>query len=329
MIITPHAGYSVARREDMAAAFREDAVKGLRACPKQLPCKYFYDDVGARLFERICEVEEYYLTRTELAIMREHADDMAEIIGPACCLIEYGSGSGVKTRLLLDHLSDPVGYFPVDISGRQLYESARQLASAYPHLEVRPIWGDFTQSIHLPPESRSSRRVVYFPGSTLGNFTPDEAVTLLRRTARRTGPDGGMLLGVDLKKNPGILTRAYNDKAGISAAFNLNLLVRMNRELGADFQIDQFWHHAFYEPLHGRMEMHLISKAEQTVRLGTHEFTFAEGESIRTEYSYKYSLDDLESLAAEGGFDLGEIWMDEQRFFAVCFLRVSTNTHCG
>jgi dimethylhistidine N-methyltransferase len=303
--------------------FRADVLNGLRQPARELPCKYFYDAEGSRLFEEICELQEYYLTRTELAIMRLHAAAMAECVGPRCLLIEYGSGSSLKTRLLLDRLADPAGYVPVDLSCDYLHESAQNLAKAYPRVAVSPLCADFTVPFAVPSDGkRPARRVVYFPGSTIGNFTKNEAVTLLRQTARRCGPGGGLLLGADLKKDPAVLHAAYNDSNGVTAAFNRNLLVRINRELSADFQVDQFWHHAFYDPREGRIEMHLVSQCDQQARLAGDEFRFAQGETIRTEFSHKYTLAELQQLAEAGRFETQEVWVDERRYFTVQYLSV-------
>lgn len=304
--------------------FRADVLHGLSAAAKAIPSKYFYDEAGSQLFDKVCELDEYYLTRTELAIMERHADEMAELAGPACLLVEYGSGSSVKSRLLLDRLASPAAYVPVDISREHLRASAGALARAYPRLEVLPVCADFTRPFDLPaPGRRALRRVVYFPGSTVGNFTPEEAAGLLRRTARLGGPGSGMLLGVDLKKDPAVLHAAYNDWQGVTAAFNLNLLTRINRELGADFQTDQFWHYAGYNAPEGRVEMHLISRGAQFVRIGQRVFSLAEGEPIRTEYSYKYSEEDVRRLAAAGGYEVRRLWTDERRYFSVAYLTIS------
>ena len=304
--------------------FRADVLRGLSAAVKAIPCKYFYDEAGSKLFDRICELEEYYPTRTELTIMEQHVQEMADLAGPACLLVEYGSGSSVKSRLLLDRLETPAAYVPVDISREHLRSSASALARAYPHLEVLPICADFTQPLDLPvPALPFRRRLIYFPGSTIGNFTPAEAIRLLRRTAQLGGPGSGLLLGVDLKKDPQILHAAYNDRRGVTAAFNLNLLERINRELGADFQTAQFWHHASYNPREGRIEMYLISQREQRVRIGSQAFTLAEGEAIRTEYSYKYNSADLRHLAKAGGYEVRRVWTDERNHFCVAYLIVA------
>jgi dimethylhistidine N-methyltransferase len=306
------------------SSFRADVLAGLAAPHKEIPCKYFYDEAGSDLFEQICGLTEYYLTRAELAIMQRHAAAMANVLGQGCLLIEYGSGSSLKTRYVLDHLVTPAAYVPVDISSGPLASSARLLARRYPNLDIRPLCADFARDLQLPcscPPAR--RRVVYFPGSTIGNFTPDEAALLLAQTAQLCGPRGALLLGVDLKKDPQVLHAAYNDAAGVTAAFNLNLLARVNRELGADFDLGRFAHYAFYQPREGRIEMHLLSRVAQRVRVAGQSFSFAAGESIRTEYSYKYSVADLQQLAATGGFQLDRVWYDDERAFGVAYLTVA------
>lgn len=301
--------------------FRVDVLNGLSAAAKELPCKYFYDEAGSRLFDRITELPEYYLTRTELAIMERGVRDMAACLGPRCLLFEYGTGTGIKTLRLLDHMAEPAVFVPIDLAEEHLRRSARRLAARFPQLQIVPVCADFTQSMAVPDlNGASGRRVVYFPGSTIGNFTPAEAIQLLRQTAQLVGTGGGLLLGADLKKDPRVIDAAYNDSQGITAAFNLNLLTRINRELGADFQRDQFWHHAFYHPGPGRVEMHLVSRRDQEVCLGGNKISFAEGESIRTEYSHKYSLTNLHDLAAAAGFAVQRVWTDERHYFAVAYL---------
>lgn len=311
---------------DLASAadsFRADVLRGLLEQHKELPCKYFYDETGSRLFERICALPEYYPTRAELAILGRDSREMAERLGPNCLLMEFGSGSSVKTRALLDCLAAPAAYIPVDISREQLLASARALVRDYPDIEVRPVWADFTLPFEIPAVSRPARkRVVYFPGSTIGNFSPHQARQLLTRTARLCGPNGGMLLGADLKKDPRLLHAAYNDREGVTAAFNLNLLVRINRELRADFRVEHFWHHALYNPREGRIEMYLVSRLDQHVRVGDREIFLAEGEPICTEYSYKYSVADLNEMAAASGFAVERLWMDESKYFCVLYLTV-------
>jgi dimethylhistidine N-methyltransferase len=303
--------------------FRADVLRGLSVLPKTLPCKYFYDEAGSRLFERICELPEYYLTRVELELLRRHSAEIAALLGRDCLLIEYGSGSSLKTRRLLDHLRAPVAYVPIDIAYQQLSDSATALASDYPQLAVRPVCADFTRLSVMPAIDVScARRVVYFPGSTIGNFTPQQARQLLEQTANLCGPGGALLLGVDLKKDPRILEAAYNDSRRVTAAFNLNLLVRINRELDANFCVEQFRHYAPYNPRESRIEMHLVSRRDQHVRVGDRKFFLRQGESICTEYSHKYSLHDLRDLAQSAGFAVERLWIDEHGYFSVQYLVV-------
>lgn len=299
--------------------FRADVLAGLSRPRKRVPPKYFYDAAGSQLFDRITELPEYYPTRTELAILREHAAAMAARCGPRCLLVELGAGSVTKVRLLLDRLESPAGYVPVDVSGEHLRAAAATLAGDYPGLEVVPVVADFTTSFQLP-EVSASRRVVYFPGSTIGNFDPPQVDALLRRVARIVGPGGGLLLGVDLQKDEAVLSRAYNDAAGVTAAFNRNLLVRINRELGADFDPATFRHAAFYDRLKSRIEMHLVSKVDQEVRIGRETFAFRTGESIHTESSYKYNIAEFAVRARRCGLRLDETWTDAHNYFAVLYL---------
>jgi L-histidine Nalpha-methyltransferase len=323
MTITHHpAALDVLRSS--AAEFRADVLRGLGAPAKELPCKYFYDEAGSTLFEQITGLEEYYPTRTELAIMNRHVKEMAGLLGPRCLLVEYGSGSSTKTRLLLDCLSDPVGYVPIDVSGEHLRRSAQMIAAEYSHVEVLPLCADFTRPLELPiPRKQPARRVVYFPGSTIGNFDPDDALALLRRTVVLCGRGGGLLLGADLRKDRRVLEAAYNDRSGVTAAFNRNILVRINRELGADFAVDQFMHRANYNAAEGRIEVQLVSNRDQSVHIGEAEFAFAAGESIHTEYSYKYRLRDLDDLAAAAGFEVERFWTDKREYFSVHYLTVA------
>lgn len=304
-------------------AFLRDVLRGLSLPAKELPCKYFHDERGSALFEQICELDEYYLTRSELEVLAWHGPAIAEALGPRCAVIEFGSGSGRKTQLLLDALSVPAAYVPVDINGAQLAEAARGLRLLYPALAVAPVHADFTRPFELPPPaSAAPKRVVYFSGSTIGNFGPADAAALLAHIARLVGPGGGLLLAADLKKDRSVLEPAYDDARGVTAAFNLNLLARINRELGADFDPDQFRHHAFYNEAEGRIEMHLVSRRPQAVHLAGRTFSFAEGESIRTEYSYKYSLEDVRALAIPAGLRPQHVWTDERGWFSVQYLGV-------
>ena len=301
--------------------FREDVLAGLTKPTKSLPCKYLYDERGSALFERICELDEYYPTRTELAIMRRHVGEMAAELGPRCFLVEYGSGSSVKVRLLLDHLDDPVAYVPIDISKEHLLRSAVELSKLYPKLEVLPVCADFTQRIELPECQRfNSHTVIYFPGSTIGNFTHLEARAFLRGAAELCGSGGGLLIGVDLKKDAATLEAAYNDRTGVTAEFTTNLLARMNRELGADFQLDRFRHVATYNRDEGRVEIRLVSLCPQTVKVGGLSISFEKGEAIRTEYSHKYSLAEFRLMAAAAGFTTQRVWTDPRDLFSVQYL---------
>jgi dimethylhistidine N-methyltransferase len=301
--------------------FRAEVLSGLRKSQKELPSKYFYDEEGSRLFGRICTLDEYYIPRTEAVIMEGHIEEMVELLGPRVLLVEYGSGDCAKVRVLLDHLHDPVAYVPIDISGEQLLRVAKELASNYPRLEVLPVCADYTSSFQLPiSRRRSDRVVVYFPGSTIGNFDPIPAKNFLEHIARVCGLGGALLIGVDLKKDPAVLHRAYNDRDGVTAAFNLNLLRRINRELDCDFELEWFQHYAFYNPWKGRIEMHLVSLREQTVHLDNAAIHFGKGERIWTESSYKFSLDEFEQMAATAGFKVEQVWTDDQQWFGIQYL---------
>jgi dimethylhistidine N-methyltransferase len=303
--------------------FLNDVVHGLWRPQKQVPCKYFYDEIGSALFDQICELDEYYLTRTELEILQAHAPEMAEAIGPDCELIEFGSGSGTKTRLLLEHLEAPRAYMPIDVARPSIEHSALALARHFPALSVLPVHADFTGPLSLPPTGLpQARRVVYFPGSTIGNFSPRAAVRLLRSIARLVGRGGGLLVGFDLDKDESIVWPAYNDRRGVTAAFNLNLLARVNHELAGNFDLDAFAHRATYVRDHERVEMHLVSRSAQLVRVAGLEFGFDEQETIHTECSYKYSLEHIERLTSRAGFRLIGQWLDPMRYFVVQYLTV-------
>lgn len=305
-----------------------DTLRGLAADPKRLPSKYFYDARGSELFEQICEQPEYYPTRVELAIMRDNVDAITAALGPNVRLVEYGSGAGVKTRLLLKHLESPVAYVPVEISRTAVSDSVASLGSEFPRIEILPVCADFTQPITLPWAARAPRQtVVYFSGSTLGNFEPEEALTLLRhmRSEAMQGGgvlDGGVLIGVDLVKDKAALEAAYNDAAGVTAAFTLNLLVRLNREIGADFDRDGFRHRARYNVLAGRIETYIVSIREQDVHIGERTFHFAEDEAMLVEYSYKYTLESFARVATSAQLHVAEVWTDPARRFSVQWLTV-------
>jgi dimethylhistidine N-methyltransferase len=312
------------RASQARRVFLRDVLAGLRMTPKTLPCKYFYDARGSALFDRICQLDEYYLTRSELAIMDRFASEMGQQIGPGAMLIEYGSGSSVKTRYLLDALPDGVAYVPVDISGQHLQQTAGELARDYPRLEILPVCADFTQHFSLPASKRpATHAAVYFPGSTIGNFQPDAAAGLLCRIARLCGKDGGLLIGIDLKKEPALIEAAYNDSLGVTARFNLNLLCRINRELKADFDVGRFSHQARYNRELGRIEMYLASNAAQCVSIAGQTFAFAAGETISTEYSHKYTVDEFAAIAAAAGLELHQKWTDDDGYFAVLHFAVT------
>jgi len=302
--------------------FGRALLAGLMASPKNLPCKFFYDEAGSMLFDRICDLPEYYPTRTELALLEARAEDFAALIGPDAELVEFGAGAGRKVRLLLDALERPRAYLPIDISGDYLQGVADKLDTDYPELRVRPIVADYTKPFALPAKTPGARRIGFFPGSTIGNFPRPDAVAFLRMAADKLA-GGGLLIGVDLVKDPAILHAAYNDSAGVTSAFNKNILQRANAELGADFDLDGFAHHAFYDPRAQRIEMHLVSLARQRVRLLGHDILFAEGETTHTEDSHKYTLDGFRALATEAGFKPRAAWTDPDRLFSIHWLEAA------
>jgi dimethylhistidine N-methyltransferase len=315
-------GLSIGPAEaDARSEFLADVLAGLSRPQKEIPCKWLYDARGSRLFEQICQLDEYYPTRTELAIMEAHAPGMAAALGGRCALVEYGSGSSLKTRLLLQHLRQPVAYVPIDISAGALSDASARLARAFPGLHVLPVCGDFTAGLDLPLDGLGERRrAVYFPGSTIGNFHKPEVVAFLREVARLCGAGGALLIGVDLRKERAVLERAYDDARGVTAAFDLNVLVRANRELGANFRLDRFRHVAPFDERHGRIEMHLVSTAAQLVTVGGRTFRLDEGESIWTESSYKYGMREFATLAALAGWQCERTWTDERNWFSVQYL---------
>jgi dimethylhistidine N-methyltransferase len=301
--------------------FAQDMLAALRERPRWISPKHFYDARGSALFEQICELPEYYPTRTELGILQRHADEIAALMGEQAELIEFGAGSLRKVRLLLNAMQAPARFVPIDISGEFLQQAARELRQDFPRLDIHPLVADYTQPLRLPPlHSSRGRRIGFFPGSTIGNFQPREAEDFLRMAARLL-QGGALILGVDLIKSPDMLHQAYNDAQGITAAFNLNLLARANRELGTDFKLDQFAHYAFYNAPQQRVEMHLISQCRQTVRLNQWCFDIAEGDSFHTENSYKFTLDGLKRLATQAGFTPGPFWIDPARLFCLAWLQ--------
>jgi dimethylhistidine N-methyltransferase len=303
--------------------FLRDVIQGLEASPKRLPCKYFYDQRGSALFDRICDLDEYYVTRTELQIMQRCAREMGEQIGPGVMLVEYGSGSSIKTRILLDHLIDPVAYCPVDISRDHLLATARGLAADYPDIEILPVCADFTRPFVLPvPARRPTHAAVYFPGSTIGNFEPAEAKQLLAQIAPLCGEGGGLLIGIDLQKDTRIIEAAYNDREGVTDQFNRNILQRINRELGGDFAVEQFQHSAKYETKQQRVSISLVSRQDQTITIRDRSFRVRANEAIHTEYSHKYTIDGFAELAGQVGLELHRSWTDARQFFGVLHLVV-------
>ena len=306
---------------DLAPAseeFREQFIAGLAQIPRTLPSKFFYDETGAALFLKICELPEYYITRTEMQILRDFGPDIADTLGRKIELIGLGTGAGTKTRILLENLDSPIAYVPVDISKEQLTQSTAAFTQAFPTLEILPVCTDYLQAFELPTPIRvPSRKIVYFPGSTIGNLEPAAALMFLKKIKAMARLGGGLLIGVDLKKSKTVLERAYNDSSGVTAEFNLNLLARANRELDANFDLEQWRHRAIYNEKAGRIEMHLISLADQSTYVGGHTFAFAEDEHIISEFSYKYSPEEMIALANRAGLRFEKVWTDRKRLFGV------------
>jgi dimethylhistidine N-methyltransferase len=301
-----------------------DVIAGLFSNPRTLPCKYFYDERGAALFGKICELPEYYITRTEIDILDRHRAEIASQLGPNIELIGLGTGAGTKTRILIEALERPAAYIPVDISEKQLRKSTALFGKILPDLEILPVCADYLQPVVLPsPHHKPARNVVYFPGSTIGNFEPNEALEFLRRIANVSGRGGGLLIGVDLQKDQSVIEAAYDDNARVTAQFNLNLLARLNREIGADFDLSQWRHRAIYNSEAGRIEMYLISVPDQTVHIGAREFHFRAGEKILTEHSYKHTPEGFIALARQAGFDFVKLWTDDARLFGVFYFSCS------
>lgn len=312
------------RLDETTSAFASDAIAGLAQQPKQLSPKYFYDAAGSELFEQITRLPEYYPTRTELGILRAQAVNIAAIIPDNAALVEFGAGATTKVRLLLD-ACEFAAYVPVDISGDFLNAQARGLRKDFPRLQIYPVTADFTAPFALPDQIKKMPKVGFFPGSTLGNFEPHEACRFLRSAREILGQGAQMLIGVDLEKNERVLYDAYNDAAGVTARFNLNVLVRINRELGGNFDLSGFAHRAIYNRERHRIEMHLISKKPQTVRIQGRSFAFRTGESIHTESSYKYSLDRFTALAKGSGWTPTASWTDPDGMFSVHALVASSD----
>ena len=315
--------------EPPSADFLSDVLAGLNAAPKFVPPKYFYDAEGSRLFDEICRTEEYYVTRTEIALLEETGPRLAELAGAGAVVIEYGSGSGWKSRRLLDSLEAPAAYMAIDISRDHLIAATAEIAADYPELTVGAICADFMSPIPLPEQLSGvgKRRLGFFPGSTIGNFSLVQAETLLTRVRGLLGPGGAFLVGVDLRKNSAILNRAYNDAAGQTAAFNLNLLRRMQSELGADLDLDDFDHLAFFNEEAGRIEMHLKALRDTEIRLGAKRFALRKGETIHTENSRKYTIGEFSALAERAGYETEEVFCDEDGLFSLHLLKIPEATH--
>jgi dimethylhistidine N-methyltransferase len=300
------------------SAFEDDVLAGLSVTPKRLPPKYFYDGTGSLLFERITELPEYYPTRTEIQILRERAAEIARLVEPGAALVEFGSGSSKKARIMLRALPKLAAYVPVDICGEMIEQEALDLRPDFPGLEVLPVTADITQNFALPPPAQAAPvRVGFFPGSTIGNFEPHEAAAFLRNAGRILGAGATLIVGADLIKPVDILNAAYNDAAGVTAKFNLNLLVRINRELGGTFKLDTFEHHAFYNRERHRIEMHLVSLKREKVKVAGETVEFRAGETIHTENSYKYSVESLGALARGAGWQPAAVWTDERKYFSI------------
>lgn len=302
--------------EDFAAA----VIAGLSARPRHIPSRFLYDARGSELFEEITKLEEYYLTRTEIGILEARAGDIARLAGPGRALVEFGSGSSRKTRILLDHLDEVAAYVPIDISGDALDGAVARLNGRYPGLDILPVEADFGAPVALPDEANGAPRLGFFPGSTIGNLEPSEAVDFLSNARHVLGPKSSFIVGADLAKSPDILIPAYDDASGVTAAFTLNLLRRINAELDGDFDLDAFAHEAVFNDGEGRIEIYLVSLADQTVQVAGSSFAFRKGERIRTEYSHKYSIAQFRELAGRAGWQAAHSWTDDNRLFSLHYL---------
>lgn len=311
------------RRSDVAttaSSLKSAVLRGLRSHPKTLPAALFYDARGAELFDEITRLPEYYLTRTEQSILQQHAKTLADHIGPNAAIIEFGSGAATKVRYLLNALTDVAAYVPVDVSREQLDHIAAERAIEYPDVPMLPVWADYNEPFDLPDLPDGSRRIGFFPGSTIGNLHPEEAIAFLQRVRDTVGVTGGLVLGVDRRKNPRLLHAAYNDSAGVTAEFNLNALSRLNREFQATFSRAAFAHRAFFNDAKSRIEMHLEAISPQHVTVLGQSVNFAAGETVLTEYSYKYDRPLLERVVTEGGFRIAELFTDANQWFWVAWL---------
>ena len=315
----PHSQAAALTEQELSLADDlSEIIEGLSRQQKALSPKFFYDERGSKLFDAICELPEYYPTRTELSIMQAHMDEIVALVGPHASLIEFGSGSSLKTHMLLKNLDELAAYVPVDISREHLLAAADSIAAKYPNIEVWPVLADFMQPFQLPnPTVTPIKNIVYFPGSTIGNFSPEDAHRLLQVMHVEAGEDGALLIGVDLQKDRDVIELAYNDSSGVTAEFNLNMLRRINREFGGNFNVDLFEHRAIYNEDHGRMELYLVSQCEQLVRIAGQSIRFAKGEALLTEHSHKYTLEQFDAMAKRAGFDVDTVWTDPERLFSV------------
>lgn len=308
-------------KENTHTEVLREVIDGLSKQQKSLPSKYFYDERGSQLFDEICILDEYYPTRTELRILSDNIEEITSNIGDECVLVELGSGSSIKIRLLIDHLSTLAAYIPVDISTNHLLNSSENLKADHPELVIHPLTADYTKEFSLPQIKEHYRTIeAFYPGSTIGNFTPVEARKFLNRIAKTCGIGSGLLIGVDLKKDIDILNAAYNDSKNVTAEFNLNILNNINNLINADFDTDRFNHYAFYNEDEGRIEMHLISKEQQSLHIDDHTFKLDKDETILTEYSYKYTIEEFAKLV-KGIYTVENVWVDENNLFSVQFLR--------
>ena len=299
-----------------------EVIEGLTKQQKQISSKFFYDEKGSLLFDEICELDEYYPTRTEMKIMQDNIDEISSLLGEGTMLIELGSGSSVKIRLLLDNIPGLAGYIPIDISAEHLKLSAESLKKSYPNLDIFPLVADYTKTFELPKIENTYDHIAgFYPGSTIGNFHPDRAKLFLGRIARLIGKNGGLIIGVDLRKDKSILENAYNDAEGVTAKFNLNVLNHLNGKVDADFDLNKFKHHAFFNEDESRIEMHLVSLEEQKVNIADTQIHFGKNEHIITEYSYKYTLESFKKLVL-GNYDVRKVWCDKNNLFSIQYLRV-------
>lgn len=323
-LVNPSANNNPSGTDDPQNQFLQDVYSGLEAKHKSLPCKYFYDQTGSDLFEAICELDEYYLTRTELSLLKRIRMDLAELIGKNASIIEPGAGAGIKIQTLLQALDSPSSYVPMDISKDFLFASARIIQARFPHIDILPIQGDFTRPIKLLDENAANNHVVFFPGSTIGNFEKSDAVNFLANMAKLVGQSGAIIVGADLIKDAVILEAAYDDSLGVTAKFNKNLLVRINTELAGNFKLNQFEHLARYNSNEERVEIFLRSKTDQTVRVRKQDFSFKKNELIHTENSHKYSIKSFEKIAQRAGLNVQKIWCDDKNYFGIFYLTVKT-----